>query len=130
MNGFTSKLLEDLIYSIEESKIVNYNFDLMNKKIIFDLQCKEYGKVSNHVLCIEEVTSFYHVDDPEIIYDENSYLELTSLCLDNAFINITGSHKDWLKHYSSSINICIEIWEEMLLIKARRIIIDGKTFDL
>ena len=34
MNCFTKNLLESLIYNIEESKILNYNFDLINKKIV------------------------------------------------------------------------------------------------
>lgn len=122
--------MEKLFSNVQESKILDYKFDVKKKQIVFELERLNGGQISKHSVTIDDVYSFYYLDDLDVLYDDDSYLELTSICLDNADIEIKGSYFDWLKCYNSQIKICIEIWGQMLLIGGKKIVVDNKIIQI
>lgn len=119
--------------------IVEMNIDVYNHRITFITKAIDDGTITNNHLMFEEVSSFYFVEstgegrfnllEPE----EDSYLELTSIeYYPNGVgvISVKSKTEEWVKQYISNSNFTIEIWSSMLFVEAKRIVINGKTFDV
>ncbi len=110
------------------STIDELNFDLNEKRISFTLSAINNDVREYHSLVFERVVTFsYAPEDGGIhrVTEEGKwpYLELSELYYDNQNSDVVKQNEIKNKFY-------LLIWHSTLLIRANRIIIDNKAFDL
>ena len=124
--------LEDLWANV----IDNLNIDVMNHKISLTTRAIDDSKVTYYQLSFEEVSSFYFIENSGeerfnlFELEEDSYLELTSIDYHPkgiGLISIKSKTDHWVKQYISNSNFSIEIWNSMLFVEAKRVVINGKA---
>ena len=124
------------------AKIKQIQFSLIKDYIYLELEMLDFGNKSGCIIEFLDVSAMYYVNDEEEsrydFYDRESveYLELTSFSilkenkeLGNIKFNLP-LEKEWSKNYNSKINIVIEIWNSVLCIEARKIVINREVFSL
>ncbi|WP_088069947.1 YxiG family protein [Gottfriedia luciferensis] len=134
------KYLKENLDDLWANVIDEMNIDVFNHRIVFDTRAINDGIVKNYKLIFEDVSSFYFLENTSenrfnlLELDEDSYLELTSIYYypkGIGLISINSKTDDnWVKQYSSNSNFSIEIWNSMLFVEAKRVVINDKVFDV
>jgi len=115
------------------------NIDVLNHRIAFTTKAIDNGKLTNYHLTFEEVSSFYFVEGTGeerfnlLEPDKDSYLELTSIEYHPkgiGLISVKSKTEEWVNKYISNSNFSIEIWNSMLFVEAKRLTINGQSFDI
>ncbi|MGG3675515.1 hypothetical protein ABEU95_02085 [Heyndrickxia faecalis] len=150
-----TKKLSNLIYHIKESDnmknrlfdllnemwaaiIESYEFDILKNTISFELKTIDNGYENKYKVVFEGVTAWYFVENTgeerlniKADVEEGDYLELTSI---DFYMGGIGEIKpssikeDWVNQYYSNANFALEIWDALLLIEAKSIIINGNKY--
>lgn len=133
------KHLKENLDDLWANVIDTMDIDVFNHRIVFDTRAIDNGIVTNYKLTFEKVSSFYFTEDAGenrfnlLEPDEESYLELTSIDYHPkgiGLISIKSKTEDWVKQYISNANFSIEIWNAILFVEAKRVIINGKVFEV
>lgn len=125
-------LLDDLFGSIIEK----IDFNTFNNTISLTLKIIENGKETIHNLEFKGVWSHYYIKDTSssgIDFTETNYLELISIDFSPngiSSIECRSNSDEWFNSIASKANFALEIWEGLLLIEARYILIDNYEFEL
>jgi len=139
IEGDKLKRLKDCLDDLWANVIDEMNIDVFNHRIVFNTKAIEDETVTNHQLTLEEVSSFYFVENTGkdrfnlLEREEDSYLELTSIDYHPkgiGLISIKSETKEWVKQYISNSNFSIEIWNSMLFVEAKRVVINDIIFDV
>lgn len=134
-DSFTERL-NDMWASIIE----RYEFDILKKTINFELKTIDNGYVNRIKIVFEGVTAWYFVENvgderlsTRFNDEKNDYLELTSIDFYKkgiGQIKATSIEEDWINQYYSNANFALEIWNALLLIEAKSIVINGERYTL
>ncbi|MGM9978319.1 MAG: hypothetical protein ACI33J_05935 [Clostridium sp.] len=134
--------IQDLLDAFWGTVITDIQINILNDSILFNLKSIDDGKVDYDTLEFLDVSSYYYVKDSKEhrfnFYDreKRDYLELTSIAFLNKNEEIGSINfklpleKEWSNYYNSNINIVMEIWEDILCIEARKVCINGRTYNL
>lgn len=128
--------IKSLLEPLSGSIIEKIEFNILQKNIFLELKLIENGIESMHTLEFKSVWSHYYTQDTtssEIDFTETNYLELTSIDYASggiSSVNCKSNLDDWFNSIHSMTNFALEIWEGLLLIEARKIVIDDNEFEL
>ncbi len=113
------------------STIRNIDVHLISKKVSLDLCLTENGRTEAHTLQFVGCSSLLWVEkmDQSSTFDFTAcnYYELTSVQL---MKTATTSSHNWLKQYSMEYNVAVEIWEAVLLLNAKEVLVDNQRFSI
>jgi len=131
-----SNTLNDLCASIIES----YEFDILENTISFDLKTIDNGCENKYKMIFSGVSTWYFVKDTSekrlntmTVVDEDDHLELTSIDFYEegiVQINPLSTEENWVNHYYSNANFALEIWNALLLVEAKTIVINGYKYNV
>ncbi|MDR7073212.1 YxiG family protein [Fictibacillus barbaricus] len=131
--------LKEYLNDLWANVIDDMKIDVVSHSILFKTKAIDGEKITKYIVGFEEVSSFYFLEDSGenrynlIGRDQDNYLELTSIEFHPkgiGIISIDSKSENWVKQYVSNSNFSIEIWNSMLFIEAKRIVINEKTFDV
>ncbi|KEZ47212.1 hypothetical protein GS18_0220420 [Metabacillus indicus] len=132
-------LLKEYLDELWANVIDEMNINVFDRTIVFTTRAIDDGMVTNHKIIFEQVSSFYFLentgDDRYKLFErgEESYLELTSIDFHPkgiGLISIDSKTYDWVKQYISNANFTIEIWDSMLFVETKRVVINNRSFDV
>ena len=132
-------LLKEYLDELWANVIDEMNINVFERTIVFTIRAIDDGMVTNHKIIFEQVSSFYFLentgDDRYKLFErgEESYLELTSIDFHPkgiGLISIDSKTDDWVKQYISNANFTIEIWDSMLFVETKRVVINNRSFDV
>src|SRR5699024_7299207 len=128
--------LNDLWASIIES----YEFDILKNTISFELKTIDNGCENKYRIVFAGVSAWYFVKNASekrlnkmVALNEGDYLELTYIELyDRGIIQIKciSTEENWLNHYYSNAKFALEIWNALLLVEVKTIIINGYKYNV
>lgn len=133
------KQLKGYLDNLWANVIEEMNIDVFNHSITIATKVIDNGKTTNNQLTFEEVSSFYFIEGTGderfnlLAPEEDSYLELTSIDYHPkgvGVISVKSKSENWVKQYISNSNFSIEIRSSMLFVEAKRLVINGKSFDV
>lgn len=133
------KHLKEILNDLWANVINEINIDVFNHRIVFNTRAIDKEKVTNYKLSFEQVSSFYFVENIGeerfnlLEWDKNCYLELTSIAYHPkgiGLISIKSKTEAWVKQYISNANFSIEIWNSMLFVETKQVVINDKVFDV
>ncbi|WP_456128173.1 YxiG family protein [Tumebacillus lacus] len=113
-------------------------FDPLRKKIEFIVHAVDYGKVTHSKLVFEEVASFHWLQSTGEArnvfyeYEEGDHLELSLVQHFPGGMGTVGflAQGEW-DHLDNFIpNFAIEMYQQVLHLEARVVIIDGERFEV
>ncbi|GAB1154441.1 hypothetical protein YWY31_04660 [Paenibacillus illinoisensis] len=119
--------------------IKNINFDLLNGELSLEIKVIENGMISNFDIIFQEVSAHYFIRNngesrlTTFLVEQGDYLELSSIdYFSNGIGEITIHSKgnEWVNQYFSSANFVLEIWSSILFIEAKKMIINGITYNV
>lgn len=131
-----SNTLNDLWASIIES----YEFDILKNTISFELKAIDNGCENKYRIVFAGVSAWYFVKNASekrlnkmVALNEGDYLELTSIDFYEGGIGQIkplSTEENWVNHYYSNANFALEIWNALLLVEAKTIIINGYKYNV
>lgn len=131
-----SNTLNDLWASIIES----YEFDILKSTISFELKTIDNGCENKYRIVFAGVSTWYFVKNAGekrlnkiAALNEDDYLELTSIDFYEegiGQIKPLSTEENWVNHYYSNANFALEIWNALLLVEAKTIIINGYKYNV
>lgn len=132
------KKLQEGFADLWGSIILETKFNLIQDEITMDLKSIDHGETTYYKLRFCEVSAYYYakntVENRYEFYDEDKveYLEITTIDYENDIIvNLqVPDEKEWSQDYSSQFNVSLEIWNSILYIEARQVIINDKIYNL
>lgn len=140
IEGDKLKQLKECLNDLWANVIDDMNIDVFNNRIKFTTRAIDGGTVTKYQLTFEEVSSFYFLEDMgerrfNLLEadDRVGYLEFTSIDYHPkgiGLISIKSKTEEWVKQYVSTANFSIEIWNSMLFVEAKRVVINDKVFDV
>lgn len=124
--------LEQLI----ETKIVSYSMDILKNSFSLSLELLENGTITHYEVEFIDICTFYFINNTTderkdiLSYEENDYLELTSIDLTDKSVHISlRSETDaWLKQYNGCGNFTLEIWSKLIVLEAKKIKINDNVY--
>jgi hypothetical protein len=126
--------------SLWASIIEGMDIDVFNHRIVFNTKGIDGGIVTKYKLTFEKVSSFYFLENMgESRFnlletdDRIDYLELTSIDYHPkgiGLISINSKTEGWVKQYISNANFSIEIWNSILFVEDKQVIINGEVFEV
>lgn len=132
--------LNNLLNEMWAAIIEKYEFDLLKSTISFDLKTIDNGIETKYKMVFEGVSAWYFIENSGDLrfnttdsFDDQDYLELTSIDfyrMGVGQIKPSSKEESWVNEYCSNPNIALEIWNALLLIEAKRIIINGSKYNL
>ncbi|MBI6871806.1 hypothetical protein I6U51_03680 [Clostridium aciditolerans] len=122
-----------------DGTIEKFNVDILRNTLSFKLKviANEVSKEFN--LIFKGVSSFYFIEDIGEKrynlnkYDNNDYMELTSIDYYEkgiGKITIDSLSEDWATQWKSSANFTIELWNSILFLEAKCVVINDESFDI
>lgn len=105
--------------------VQNLQYDYLNAKFVLMLSDLEKG-ITHTVVCNDVDSCLFTMMGIEGEICKTIYPELSSILLSS--ITVETNNK-WLSSYPLKYNICIEIMDRAILLKARSIQIDSKLFN-
>ncbi len=130
------KEIENAIFKIWESTITDIKIDVLAYTIVIKLKLPFNYNERCSELVFEGVSAYYFFNATKkrrkrfIEYDGNR-VELTSINIVEGDCEIKlNADEKWLEQYGGGATFSLEIWDNLLLIEAARVIVDGKAFDL
>ena len=130
--------LSDLLNEMWAAIIERYEFDILKNTISFELKTIDNGYENKYKMIFEGVTAWYFVENTgeerlntKANVKEDDYLELTSI---DFYVGRIGQIKpssieeDWVNQYYSNANFALEIWNALLLVEAKSIVINGNKY--
>lgn len=128
-----------MLNDLWEGIVEKYVFDVMKHTVSFHLRITEAGVVSHHNLEFQGVVAFYFVtgfEDKRFAHlwepEEGDVLELTTIRhIDEGVGELTTAElaPNW-QPYPSIPNFALEIWEAMLFLEARSVVVDGTSYEV
>jgi hypothetical protein len=123
----------DLLDQMWGSTVNSLKFDITNHTIEFKAISTANDTQYFYDIRLKEVISFYWVNDWREDYRKDTenwgFIELSSITSGNkCLIKVDGD--DSINQYYSQPHIFIEMWNSMLMVEAKKILINGKEFDL
>ena len=129
--------IQKQIGKVWESRILEYEFDILKSKIIFKLEIVNIDGRDIYTLELRDVSVCYFINDitekRKRIFepDHGDYLEFTSITLlKNINVHIKSQGKEWIEQYHGAANISIEIWDRQLFVEAKSIVLDNDVYFL
>ncbi|MGT2973499.1 hypothetical protein BVE84_10130 [Streptococcus azizii] len=119
----------------EMSKIEYYHLDFLHNEFILEVNNDLFGLQK---AIFKEVSTFYFIHDQsesrKKIYSPYLYKDLETsdigLLNQNVTIRLISDSIDWVSEYSGGGNIFIEIWDQLLILEAKRVSINGIEYIL
>lgn len=134
------KEVQDHLNNLWGTVITDIQVDLLNNTLTIQLEIHENNLISFETLRFIDVSAFYYVKDNLEnrfnFYDRENvyYLEMTSIdYIENIKYDFqikSASDAEWSEHYKTDTNIVVEIWNSVLFIEARRIVLGNRIFEL
>ncbi|MFN2746773.1 hypothetical protein ACINLE_18475 [Bacillus sp. z60-18] len=132
--------LVTLLNEMWAAVIEKYEFDMLKNSISFELKTIDNGLETKHKMIFKGVSAWYFIEDSgEDRFntidetEDQDYLELTSIDFyKNGIGQIKPSsiEEDWVNQYYSNANFALEIWDALLLVEAKSIIINGNKYEV
>ncbi|QHZ45959.1 YxiG family protein [Bacillus sp. NSP9.1] len=132
--------LVTLLNEMWAAVIEKYEFDMLKNSISFELKTIDNGLEAKHKMIFKGVSAWYFIEDSgEDRFntidetEDQDYLELTSIDFyKNGIGQIKPSsiEEDWVNQYYSNANFALEIWDALLLVEAKSIIINGNKYEV
>ncbi|MGG5255344.1 YxiG family protein [Neobacillus sp. SM06] len=133
-----NKDIQKLLNNLWGATIESIDFQLISDKISLMLTINDNEIITKNKLEFCEISSYYYLKDTaedrfnleEI--EKIDYLELTSIDYypeGIGMIKIIGE-KEWIDQYYSNANFALEIWNSLLFIEAKVLILDKRIFKL
>lgn len=127
--------MNDLLRQFEYCKVLDYDLDILHNEFRLVLEHYADGK---QTLIFKEVSTFYFINDEtdkrRMIYNPiaEKGLETSDIGLldDSIMINLASDTTDWAEKYSGAGNVFIEIWDQLIIIEAKSIDINGRIVDI
>jgi hypothetical protein len=127
--------LQEILEYLDEAKILNYDFDMLRNKLHFSLEIIEKKLSIRREVEISGVSTFLFLNEDSkdrkriSEYEEGDYLEFTDInLLQNRVDIVFKTDKKWLQRFSGEGNIAIDIWNKLLVLEAKSIILDGNEY--
>ena len=133
-----NKEIQKLLNNLWGATIDSIDFQLLSDKISLMLSINENEIITKNKLEFREISSYYFlkdIGDDRFNFDEIEkidYLELTSIDYypeGIGMIKIIGE-EEWINQYYSNANFALEVWNSLLFIEAKILILDGQLFKL
>lgn len=129
--------LNNMVSCLWGGVIKDYSFNIIKNEIVFQLFTVDNGKQMEYSLELFNVSAWFFINNTnkerKKFYkcEPDDYLELTSInIIQDAFLGADSIDEKWVREYSSSVNIAIEIWNSYLFIEAETIVINGFEYKL
>ncbi|MBP3041773.1 hypothetical protein J9303_20230 [Bacillaceae bacterium Marseille-Q3522] len=128
----------DLLNEMWAAVIDTYEFDILKNTIRFELKTIDNGYENKIKLIFEGVSAWYFVENigeerhnTKDKAEDDDYLELTSIDYYKGGIGEIkplSVDEEWVLQYYSNANFALEIWNALLLIEAKSVIINGSKY--
>jgi|AKZA01.1.fsa_nt_gi hypothetical protein len=119
------------------SKVIAYHFDMLLNKILFILETVDNGEINMYELSINSVSLFYFINNVSdsrkniFVPDDDDYLEFTSInILEDVKVLAESQQNSWINQYNGEVNVCIEIWNKLLVIEASSLELNNINYSL
>ncbi|WNC14271.1 hypothetical protein [Brevibacillus brevis] len=123
---------EDMIGMLWGCRVYDYNVDMLQHRIYLDVVRNYDGTEEKFEVVFKNVLSFVWINDcgeTRKILSEWEFLDLVSFdTVSDTAIRIIGD--EFASQYCATPNICIEIWNSILLIEAEKVSIGNQEFVL
>ena len=125
----------NLFTFFEMSEIVSYHIDFLHNEFTLEVNNSQMGYQK---AIFKGVSTFYFIHDQTekrknfFPPEQNKVLETSDVgILDNTLeINLNSKSVDWAHDYSGSGNVFIEIWEQLIILEAQIVSINGVDYNL
>ena len=122
---------DEITLFVEESRIVQYAWDMLKNEFTFDLVVTTEGKTQNCKLVIHGVRMFQYEYErtssptPLPCPEEGDWLELSLIDVLSPPAEARYLSPDWLSDFSAYANLVIEIWDREIYFQASAISLDS-----
>lgn len=124
--------LLDLLWS---SVIEKFNIDMKEHTIKLLINSHENTEKESFDIILEDVVAFswinesFHQNKDRLDIEKWNFISLESIGYENSTkVIVRGG--EWKNNFSASPNIVLELWNSIFLVEAKKITINGKTYDL
>lgn len=128
-------VMDNIFQLFEMSEVISYHLDLLKNEFVFE--------VNNYLSGVQKavfknVSTFYFIHDDSqnrkniIVPDGSKNLETSDIGILKApvTIDLKSSNIRWVSDYTGGGNIFIEIWEQLIILEASSVIINGISYEL
>jgi hypothetical protein len=125
--------LNDAIGELWGGIIDSLEFDYFNHLLTLKIRIIDNEIESHHTLQIKNICGFLWINDSGIFkyqLEGPPYKELTSIHYNETIKEIVKIDADWCSQYRLTPNFALEIWEQILLVEASEIELDGIRWEV
>lgn len=125
--------LQQELNQLWAATILNYEIDILKNFISMDLCVLENSQKTFYKLTISNIaTRYFFNDDLDYRYNfaDWEYLELTSIAILPKSIPISCGRKIFSDQNSSTVNMCLEVSNQVIYIEAGTICINDRLYEI
>lgn len=125
--------LQQELNKLWAATILNYEIDILKNFISMNLCVLENSQKTFYKLTISNIATLYFLnDDPDYRhhFSDWEYLELTSIGILPKSIPISCGRKIFSDQNSSTVNMCLEVWNQVIYIEAGTICINDRLYEI